>query len=93
LPFVIWAAGKSEGGWKRRSRGHAPLFNLSPVPDNSRTVVLPRATGHTDVHFVENDLGFSQYPLVPGHELIGVVTAVGANVDGFQVRLPAKGPH
>jgi D-arabinose 1-dehydrogenase-like Zn-dependent alcohol dehydrogenase len=45
------------------------------------------------VHFVENDLGFSQYPLVPGHELIGVVTAVGANVDGFQVRLPAKGPH
>jgi len=37
------------------------------------------------VHFVENELGFSQYPMVPGHELIGVVTAVGANVDGFKV--------
>lgn len=40
---------------------------------------------HTDVQLVKNDLGFSQYPLVPGHELVGVVTQVGANVKGFQV--------
>lgn len=40
---------------------------------------------HTDVHFVENDLGFSQYPLTPGHELIGVVTSVGKNVSKFAV--------
>lgn len=40
---------------------------------------------HTDIHFVENDLGFSQYPMVPGHELIGVVTAIGKGVTGWAV--------
>ena len=32
---------------------------------------------HTDVHFANNDLGISQYPMVPGHELAGIVTKVG----------------
>ena len=40
---------------------------------------------HTDVHFIQNALGFSQYPLVPGHELIGTVTAVGSKVTKFKV--------
>jgi uncharacterized zinc-type alcohol dehydrogenase-like protein len=40
---------------------------------------------HTDVHFIENDMGFSQYPLTPGHELMGVVTSVGKNVTKFAV--------
>ena len=26
---------------------------------------------HTDIHFVDNDWGMSNYPLVPGHEIIG----------------------
>ena len=29
---------------------------------------------HTDIHFVNNDLGFSVYPLVPGHGIVGAVT-------------------
>lgn len=40
---------------------------------------------HTDVHFVKNDLGASQYPLVPGHEIIGRVAAVGSKVQNFSV--------
>lgn len=40
---------------------------------------------HTDIHFVENDWGFTQYPIVPGHEIIGRVTAVGEKVQGFRV--------
>jgi len=39
---------------------------------------------HTDIHFVENDWGMTQYPVVPGHEVIGRVTAVGPDVKGFQ---------
>ncbi len=39
---------------------------------------------HTDLHFANNDWGASQYPLVPGHEVIGHVTAVGAEVKGFR---------
>ena len=40
---------------------------------------------HTDAATVDNDLGFSQYPLVPGHEAVGVVEAIGSEVDGIQV--------
>merc|ERR1739845_236506 len=38
-----------------------------------------------DLHFIKNDLGNSTYPLVPGHELIGVVTAVGSKVSKVAV--------
>lgn len=40
---------------------------------------------HSDLHMVENDWGMSAYPLVPGHEVIGHVAAVGANVTAFKV--------
>ncbi|EMS51113.1 putative cinnamyl alcohol dehydrogenase 6 [Triticum urartu] len=39
---------------------------------------------HTDLHFINNDWGITMYPLVPGHEITGVVTRVGANVSGFR---------
>lgn len=39
---------------------------------------------HTDLHFVRNDFGMSLYPMVPGHEIVGKVAAVGANVTAFQ---------
>ncbi|MEX0386047.1 NAD(P)-dependent alcohol dehydrogenase [Spiribacter onubensis] len=39
---------------------------------------------HTDIHFVQNDWGMTQYPVVPGHEIVGRVTAVGSNVTGFK---------
>lgn len=39
---------------------------------------------HTDIHFVENDWGGTLYPVVPGHEIIGTVTAVGSEVTGFK---------
>ena len=40
---------------------------------------------HSDLHQVRNDWGWSQYPLVPGHEIIGRVTAVGPQVSLFSV--------
>lgn len=39
---------------------------------------------HTDIHFAENDWGNSIYPVVPGHEIIGRVSAVGKAVKGFK---------
>jgi uncharacterized zinc-type alcohol dehydrogenase-like protein len=35
---------------------------------------------HSDLHHVQNDWGRATYPLVPGHEIIGQVIAVGAGV-------------
>jgi uncharacterized zinc-type alcohol dehydrogenase-like protein len=39
---------------------------------------------HTDIHFVRNDWGISIYPLVPGHEIVGVVKTVGQQVRKFK---------
>ena len=39
---------------------------------------------HSDLHQVRNEWGNSMYPMVPGHEIVGRVTAVGAHVKGFQ---------
>jgi uncharacterized zinc-type alcohol dehydrogenase-like protein len=35
---------------------------------------------HSDLHYARNDWGFSAYPAVPGHEIVGRVTAVGPGV-------------
>jgi len=35
---------------------------------------------YSDIHLISNDWGISQYPFIPGHEIIGKVAAVGAEV-------------
>ncbi len=40
---------------------------------------------HSDVHRATNDWGDANYPLVPGHEIIGRVTMVGSEVKKFKV--------
>ena len=40
---------------------------------------------HSDIHTVKAEWGQPNYPVVPGHEIAGVVTAVGAEVTEFKV--------
>lgn len=40
---------------------------------------------HSDIHNVHNDFGGGIFPMVPGHEITGVVTAVGNEVTTFAV--------
>ena len=40
---------------------------------------------HSDLHQARNDWGWSRYPLVPGHEIIGRVTAIGSEVRRYAV--------
>lgn len=35
---------------------------------------------HSDVHLIDNDWGFSKFPFIPGHEIVGTVAATGSNV-------------
>ena len=40
---------------------------------------------HSDIHQVNNDWGGAIYPIVPGHEIIGKVVAVGDKVTKFKI--------
>jgi propanol-preferring alcohol dehydrogenase len=53
------------------------------------------AVCRTDLHVVEGDLPYPKLPLVPGHEIVGIVEAVGSGVDparlGRRVGVPWLG--
>ena len=40
---------------------------------------------HSDVHLIDNDWVFSSYPLIPGHEIVGTVTALGKSAQDLKV--------
>lgn len=66
--------------------GLAPwtLQRRDPRPDDVSIEILYCGVCHTDIHFVENDWGWTTYPVVPGHEIIGRVTAVGPDAKRFK---------
>ncbi len=40
---------------------------------------------HSDLHTVRSEWGGTKYPCVPGHEIVGHVSAVGSDVKGFKI--------
>ena len=56
-----------------------------PRPDDVSIDILYCGVCHTDIHFSRNDWGYTSYPLVPGHEIIGRVSAVGPSVTNFNI--------
>ncbi|CAF1053508.1 unnamed protein product [Adineta ricciae] len=64
------------------------LFNFERrAPRDDDVVIRIHYCGicHTDIHQVENEWKSSKYPLVPGHEITGVVEQVGSKVKHFSV--------
>jgi propanol-preferring alcohol dehydrogenase len=55
----------------------------SPGPGEIRVRIEACAVCRTDLHVVDGDLPDPKLPIVPGHEIVGVVDAVGAGVHGF----------
>lgn len=54
-------------------------------PDDVEIEILYCGVCHSDLHMARNDWGWSFYPIVPGHEIIGRVVSVGAAVSKFKV--------
>lgn len=48
-----------------------------PQPGSIRVRVSSCAVCHTDLHIVEGDLPLRKKPVVPGHQIVGVVEALG----------------
>uniref|UniRef100_A0A0E0B2N8 cinnamyl-alcohol dehydrogenase n=1 Tax=Oryza glumipatula TaxID=40148 RepID=A0A0E0B2N8_9ORYZ len=80
--------GKAAVGWAARDdSGVLSPYNFSrrAQKDDDVTIkVLYCGICHTDLHVVKNDWGNAMYPVVPGHEIVGVVTGAGAGVTKFK---------
>jgi alcohol dehydrogenase, propanol-preferring len=70
-----------EGVGKPLSLQDAPI----PEPGPGQLQLRVSACGicRTDLHVVDGDLKEPALPLIPGHQIVGVVTAVGDGVAGF----------
>ena len=69
--------------------GHSPSLKLRELPDPSpgpgQLLIDVRACGvcRTDLHVVDGDLTHPRTPLIPGHEIVGIVAALGEGVRDF----------
>ncbi|AWH85503.1 hydroxyacid dehydrogenase [Flavobacterium album] len=67
----------------------APLKQMTidrrqPTAKDIEIDILYCGVCHSDLHTARNDWGGSVYPVVPGHEIVGKVTAVGSDVSRFK---------
>ncbi|KAL5705473.1 cinnamyl-alcohol dehydrogenase [Ranunculus cassubicifolius] len=76
-------------GWAARDpSGVLSPFNFSRRAngENDFTMdILFCGICHSDLHSIKNEWGNAKYPLLPGHEIVGVVTEVGSKVTKFKV--------
>jgi uncharacterized zinc-type alcohol dehydrogenase-like protein len=56
-----------------------------PGPRDVQIEIAYCGVCHSDLHTVRSEWGGTLYPCVPGHEIVGRVSAVGGEVEGFAV--------
>ena len=97
-PTQLFASSAQEKGVSMniKAKGYAAVdtsgkltpwqFERRPVGDNDILIDIKYASiCHSDIHQMKGHWGPQHYPQVPGHEIVGVVTAVGKNVTQFKV--------
>src|SRR5262245_66486446 len=65
-----------------------------PVPATGEIMVMVTACGvcRTDLHVVDGELSNPVLPIVPGHEIVGHVRALGPGVGGFAIDDRVRAP-
>jgi alcohol/geraniol dehydrogenase (NADP+) len=72
----------------KSAKGKLEPFSYDPGPlsdDDVEISVEYCGLCHSDLTMLNNDIGFSQYPLVPGHEAIGKITALGSHAKFLKI--------
>ena len=64
--------------------GPYTLARRAPRKDDVVIDILYCGVCHSDLHTARNDWGWSSYPVVPGHEIVGRVLSVGGDVKKFK---------
>ncbi|MGA9028426.1 MAG: zinc-dependent alcohol dehydrogenase family protein [Steroidobacteraceae bacterium] len=69
---------------------HAPLVwtalpDRRPAAGEIRIKVLACGVCRTDLHVVDGELPHPQIPIIPGHEIVGRIDAIGAGVADLQI--------
>lgn len=93
--FASTTASKTDGS-KSKTAAYAALSEkgeLQPFSISRRELrahdvqieILYCGVCHSDLHQVKNEWKNTIYPLVPGHEIVGRVTAIGKEVRNFKV--------
>ena len=59
----------------------------APVAGNGQILVRVRACGvcRTDLHVADGELTEGKMPIIPGHEIVGEISALGPGVEGFAI--------
>ncbi|KAK6131400.1 hypothetical protein DH2020_034885 [Rehmannia glutinosa] len=75
-------------GWGAKDRkGFLTPLEFTRRATGDRDVqfkVLYCGVCHSDLHMIKDHWGFAHYPMIPGHEIVGVVTEVGSKVQKFK---------
>ena len=69
-------------------RERLQLWQYEPAPLKASEIevkVTHNGLCHTDIHMRDNDWGVSKFPLVAGHEVVGIVTETGNDVTTLKV--------
>jgi uncharacterized zinc-type alcohol dehydrogenase-like protein len=61
------------------------IARRAPGPRDVQIEIAYCGVCHSDLHTVRSEWGGTRYPCVPGHEIVGHVSAVGDAVQGFKV--------
>ncbi|MBA3032405.1 MAG: NAD(P)-dependent alcohol dehydrogenase [Gammaproteobacteria bacterium] len=75
--------------WAAQAAGQKlERYDYTPGPlDDEEVDIAVEHCGlcHSDLSMIDNDWKFSAYPLVPGHEAIGRIVAMGAQIKGLRL--------
>ena len=63
----------------------AEVEKPTPGAKEVRLKILTCGICHTDLHVVEGELPSKKLPIIPGHQIVGMVESVGKNVTRFRV--------
>lgn len=80
VEFNGWAARRAGGTLEKIAYNPGPMR-----PEQVQVRVESCGICHSDLSMIENSWGNAQFPLVPGHEVIGVIEAVGEQAKGLEV--------